>query len=136
MDKEKEITNNLIQVGRELLTAERKCLSCFEAFLNAMENSNYGTTTKSNTPAKNNSAVQSKAVNKPASCTKEDVRKALSALANAGCRNDVIDLLNRYKAKTLSDVDPLDYPAIIEQANTIASGAGITKSETSKPDNK
>ena len=48
--------------------------------------------------------------------TKEEVRAVLSRVAKAGFRQEVMDLLKKYHATNLREVDPKDYTALVEEA--------------------
>lgn len=51
--------------------------------------------------------------------TKEDVRGMLAEKASAGYRAEVKELLNKYGASQLKQVDPSNYSALMEEAKVI-----------------
>ena len=56
------------------------------------------------------------------SLTKEEVRAILAKAARAGFEHEVKDLLAKYKAKTLKDVDPKDYAALVAETEVLTNG--------------
>lgn len=55
----------------------------------------------------------------PPSYTKEDVRGILAAKSAAGFKKEVKELLEKYGAQQLKQVDPKDYAALIKEAEVI-----------------
>ncbi len=53
------------------------------------------------------------------SYTKEDVRGILAAKSAAGFKKEVKELLEKYGAQQLKQVDPKDYAALIKEAEVI-----------------
>lgn len=53
------------------------------------------------------------------SYTKEDVREILAAKSAAGFKKEVKELLEKYGAQQLKQVDPKDYAALIKEAEVI-----------------
>lgn len=53
------------------------------------------------------------------SYTKEDVRGILAAKSSAGFKKEVKELLEKYGAQQLKQVDPKDYAALIKEAEVI-----------------
>ena len=53
------------------------------------------------------------------SYTKEDVRGVLAAKSAAGFKKEVKELLEKYGAQQLKQVDPKDYAAILKEAEVI-----------------
>ena len=53
------------------------------------------------------------------SYTKEDVRGILAAKSAAGFKKEVKELLKKYGAQQLKQVDPKDYAALIKEAEVI-----------------
>ena len=53
------------------------------------------------------------------SYTKEDVRGILAAKSAAGFKKEVKELLEKYGAQHLKQVDPKDYAALIKEAEVI-----------------
>ena len=53
------------------------------------------------------------------SYSKEDVRKKLAALSNAGHRIEVKAFLNKYGADNLTNLDPANYAAIMADAEAL-----------------
>lgn len=53
------------------------------------------------------------------SYTKEDVRGILAAKSAAGFKKEVKELLEKYSAQQLKQVDPKDYAALIKEAEVI-----------------
>lgn len=53
------------------------------------------------------------------SYTKEDVRGVLAAKSAAGFKKEVKELLEKYGAQQLKQVDPKDYAALIKEAEVI-----------------
>lgn len=53
------------------------------------------------------------------SYTKEDVRGILAAKSAAGFKKEVKELLEKYGAQPLKQVDPKDYAALIKEAEVI-----------------
>ena len=51
--------------------------------------------------------------------TKEDVRKALAEKSNQNHRQEVLDLLHKYGATKLKELDPKHYAAVIKEAGRI-----------------
>ena len=51
--------------------------------------------------------------------TKEDVRKLLAGISNAGHRDEVKALLTKYGAETLTKLDPANYADIMADAEAI-----------------
>lgn len=51
--------------------------------------------------------------------TKEDVRGILAAKSAAGFKKEVKELLEKYGAQQLKQVDPKDYSALIKEAEVI-----------------
>ncbi len=54
--------------------------------------------------------------------TKEEVRVVLSKVAKAGYRQEVKDLLAKYNATNLRDVDEKDYAALVADAEGLVNG--------------
>lgn len=54
------------------------------------------------------------------SYTKEDVRGILAAKSAAGFKKEVKELLEKYGAQQLKQVDPKDYAALIKEAEVIS----------------
>lgn len=54
--------------------------------------------------------------------TKEDVRAVLADKASAGYRAEVKELLTKYGASQLMQVDPANYAALLEDAQVIGNG--------------
>ena len=54
--------------------------------------------------------------------TKEDVRAVLAEKSSAGYRNEVKELLAKYGATQLKQVDPQSYAALMEEAQVIGNG--------------
>lgn len=53
---------------------------------------------------------------------KEDVRVILNRIAKAGFEQEIKNLLARYGAKTLGQVDPKDYAALVAEAEGLTDG--------------
>lgn len=53
------------------------------------------------------------------SYTKEDVRGILAAKSAAGFKKEVKELLEKYGAQQLKQVDPKDYAALLKEAEVI-----------------
>lgn len=53
------------------------------------------------------------------SYTKEDVRGILAAKSAAGFKKEVKELLEKYGAQQLKQVDPKDYSALLKEAEVI-----------------
>ena len=53
------------------------------------------------------------------SYTKEDVRGILAAKSAAGFKKEVRELLEKYGAQQLKQVDPKDYAALLKEAEVI-----------------
>lgn len=53
------------------------------------------------------------------SYTKEDVRGILAAKSAAGFKKEVKELLEKYDAQQLKQVDPKDYAALLKEAEVI-----------------
>lgn len=51
--------------------------------------------------------------------TKEDVRGVLAAKSAAGFKKEVKELLEKYGAQQLKQIDPKDYAAILKEAEVI-----------------
>ena len=51
--------------------------------------------------------------------TKEDVRGVLAAKSAAGFKKEVKDLLEKYGAQQLKQIDPKDYAALLKEAEVI-----------------
>ena len=54
--------------------------------------------------------------------TKEEVRVVLSRVAKAGFRQEVKDLLAKYNAQNLRDVNEKDYAALVAEAEGLING--------------
>ena len=54
--------------------------------------------------------------------TKEEVRVVLSKVAKAGYRQEVKDLLAKYNAQNLRDVDEKNYAALVAEAEGLVNG--------------
>ena len=51
--------------------------------------------------------------------TKEDVRGVLAAKSAAGFKKEIKELLEKYGAQQLKQVDPKDYAALLKEAEVI-----------------
>jgi len=51
--------------------------------------------------------------------TLEEVRAKLAELSRAGKQKEVKALISSFRAKTLPEVDPKDYPALMEKAGAL-----------------
>ena len=63
-------------------------------------------------------AKQPEAVPTP-TYTKEDVRGVLAAKSAAGFKKEVKELLNKFGAQQLKQIDPKDYAALMKEAEVI-----------------
>ena len=70
-------------------------------------------------PAKVSKPTPEPEVAEPAGPTKEEVGNAVQAMLSANLRDPAIKLMEKYKAKSVSTLDPTHYAAFLKAANEI-----------------
>lgn len=108
-----EIIDSLAECGKTLISSGK---ALREYFSEPAEEP-----VKKKAPAKKKQEPEPEAEEKPIeiAITKEDVRKVLSKVSQAGHRAEVIALLKKYGAGNITNLDAKDYAAVIAEAEEL-----------------
>ena len=120
--------DQLIETGERIVTAAKEIAACGEILITTAKD--IKSVFSADDLAVNQ--LEAKATITPATLpdskepektyTKEDVRAVLAEKSSAGYRNEVKELLAKYGATQLKQVDPQNYAALMEEAQVIDNG--------------
>ena len=120
--------DQLIETGERIVTAAKEIAACGEILITTAKD--IKSVFSADALAVNQ--LEAKATITPAALpdskepektyTKEDVRAVLAEKSSAGYRNEVKELLAKYGATQLKQVDPQSYAALMEEAQVIGNG--------------
>ena len=103
-----EIIDGLAECGKTLISSGKALKEYFSEPAEEPE--------KKKAPAKKKQEPEPEA---EITITKEDVRKVLSEVSQAGHRTEVIELLKKYGAGNITNLDAKDYAAVIAEAEEL-----------------
>lgn len=121
MSKEKNVFerfNQLIIAGERIVAATKEIAECGEILIHTAKDiqSIIAPTSEVIEVQPTQDAVP------VTTCTREEVRGVLAEKASAGYREQVKDLLNKYGASQLKDINPNDYGALMNDALVLGNG--------------
>ena len=117
MSELSQVLDEMIACGERMIKAANTLKDIFSS----TEEAPAKTETKTAKKATMQEAAEPEAVKvEPApSYTKEDVRGVLAAKSAAGFKKEVKELLEKFGAQQLKQVDPKDYAALLKEAEVI-----------------
>ena len=117
MSELSQVLDEMIACGERMIKAANTLKDIFSS----TEEAPAKTETKTAKKATIQEAAEPEAVKvEPApSYTKEDVRGVLAAKSAAGFKKEVKELLEKFGAQQLKQVDPKDYAALLKEAEVI-----------------
>ena len=117
MSELSQVLDEMVACGEGMI----KAANAIKEIFSSTEEAPVKTETKAAKKATKQEAAEPEAVKaEPApTYTKEDVRGVLAAKSAAGFKKEVKELLEKYGAQQLKQVDPKDYAAILKEAEVI-----------------
>ena len=117
MSELSQVLDEMIACGEGMIKAANAIKEIFSSTEEAPAKTETKTAKKA---TKQDATVTEEATAEPTpTYTKEDVRGVLAAKSAAGFKKEVKELLEKYGAQQLKQVDPKDYAAILKEAEVI-----------------
>ena len=117
MSELSQVLDEMIACGEGMIKAANTLKDIFSSTEEAPAKTETKTAKKA---TKQDATVTEEAKPEPAlTYTKEDVRGVLAAKSAAGFKKEVKELLEKFGAQQLKQVDPKDYAAILKEAEVI-----------------
>ena len=117
MSELSQVLEEMISCGESMIRAARALQDIFSA---AEESPVQPETKEVKKPEKAEATEAKQPESAPApTYTKEDVRGVLAAKSAAGFKKEVKELLNKFGAQQLKQIDPKDYAALMKEAEVI-----------------
>ena len=117
MSELSQVLDEMIACGEGMIKAANTLKDIFSSTEEAPAKTEIKTAKKA---TKQDAAEPEAAKAEPApSYTKEDVRGVLAAKSAAGFKKEVKELLEKFGAQQLKQIDPKDYAAILKEAEVI-----------------
>ena len=117
MSELSQVLDEMIACGEGMIKAANTLKDIFSSTEEAPAKTETKTAKKA---TKQDATVTEEAKPEPAlTYTKEDVRGVLAAKSAAGFKKEVKELLEKFGAQQLKQIDPKDYAAILKEAEVI-----------------
>ena len=117
MSELSQVLDEMIACGEGMIKAANALKDIFSSTEEAPAKTEIKTAKKA---TKQDATVTEEAKPEPAlTYTKEDVRGVLAAKSAAGFKKEVKELLEKFGAQQLKQIDPKDYAAILKEAEVI-----------------
>ena len=117
MSELSQVLDEMIACGEGMIKAANAIKEIFSSTEEAPAKTEIKTAKKA---TKQDATVTEEAKPEPAlTYTKEDVRGVLAAKSAAGFKKEVKELLEKFGAQQLKQIDPKDYAAILKEAEVI-----------------